>query len=141
MVVMLVLVHGMTAVVQLAVEIPALATGEATMVEPAIQMLLVMDIRIAAVETVLLTPGELAAHHALVNALMLIVQALVNAVCIGGHRQKGRAQQGCDRDTFDTIDFHGYFAHLSCRCLSGTYQDAPGRKNVHKYLSRREGPA
>ena len=94
MVVVLVPVDGTAAAVQFTLQVAVLAGGQMAVVKPAVQMLLSMNERIAMVEAVLFAPRELPALDALMDASMLVAEALVKCLCLGGHRDKGCAQQG-----------------------------------------------
>jgi len=96
------------AVVQLIVEVPALAVGQVAVVKPSIQTLLAVNVGIPAVQAILFAARNLSAPNALPDALVLILKPLVDALRLGRNRQQSRAQKRRRCNNFHTIDFHWY---------------------------------
>lgn len=79
---MLIAVNRAAAVIKFTSQVSALAAGQVAVVKSAIYTLLSMDLRVAMVQTVLLVLGKLAAYDTLVNASVLVMQALVDRICL-----------------------------------------------------------
>ena len=79
---MLIAVNRAAAVIKFTGQVSALAAGQVAMVKSAIYTLLSMDLRVATVQAVLLAPGKLVASDTLANASVLVMQALVDRICL-----------------------------------------------------------
>ena len=115
---MLVLINLFRELVLLLVENLAIGAGQFAVVLTAHQLFFFVEIRFFLLEIGGFSGGQLAAGHAVRDAVLLVFFALVDGgrrirrVRILGHRGQHQGRQGCAAQYDAGIDLHGY---LLCR--------------------------
>ncbi len=79
-------IDGTAGVVQFALNMMTLADRKLA-AGKTVSIFLIADSRVTSIQVVLLTPGELSALYPLMNALLLLVQAVVDTVRVRVHRR------------------------------------------------------